>query len=84
MEVQRVAVAEGEAHLPCVVAAIGLFHLDHIGAEIAEDRPGEGPGQHLSDLDHLHPGQRRRHHAAPGESPSAAACRTSKARLSAS
>src|SRR6476620_2365937 len=57
MEVQRVTMAEGGAHLPRIVAAIGFLHLDDCGAEIGEDGAREGPGQDLAELNDLDAGE---------------------------
>ncbi|WP_416066834.1 hypothetical protein ACK9YZ_13865 [Rhizobium sp. ZK1] len=37
--------------MPRVVAAIGIFHLDDIGAEIGQHLPRPGSGQHARKLD---------------------------------
>ena len=54
LEVQRVAVPEGRAHLARIVAALDAFELDHLGAQVGQDGAGKRPGQHLAQLQHPH------------------------------
>ena len=58
---QRVAVDEGRAPVPGIVAAVVLLDLDHFGAHIAEDHTGHWPGDRLRDLDHFDAGERSTH-----------------------
>ena len=39
-----------------IVAAVGLFYFDYIGAEIPKDGPGHRPREVGADLNHPHPG----------------------------
>jgi hypothetical protein len=44
--------AEVRAHAARVVAPAGLLDLHHVGAEVGQDRAGEGAGKHRADLHH--------------------------------
>jgi hypothetical protein len=63
VEIQRsdAILREGRPPAARIVAAIGLFHLDHIGAHIGHDRPRERAGQRLAHLDDADTFQRQVH-----------------------
>jgi hypothetical protein len=44
--------AKGRAHVARVVTAVHALELDHLGAQVGEDGPGKGAGQHLAQLQH--------------------------------
>ena len=41
----------GRAPEPCIIAAIGFFHLDDVGTHIGQHGAGKRAGQRLADLD---------------------------------
>ena len=45
------------APLPQRIAALGRLDLDHFGAELGEELPGERTGDQLPELDDLQPVQ---------------------------
>ena len=49
-----------EAPGPERIAFPGRFDLDHLGAEVRQQRAGEGPRDQLPDFDHPQPVQRPR------------------------
>jgi hypothetical protein len=51
VEEQRVAVDERRAPEAGIVAAVGLLHLDHLGAHVGQDHPGQRTGQRLAHFD---------------------------------
>lgn len=48
---QRPDAAHAVAQQSHAVAASGLLHLHHVGAEVGEQRAGPRPGHHLAGLD---------------------------------
>ena len=65
MEEQRIPLHERRAPEPGVVAAIRLFHLDHISAHIGQDGTGQRAGQRLADFDHADSVERSGHRPMP-------------------
>ena len=61
VETHRIAVDEGRAPQPRIVAAVGLLDLDHVGAEIGQDDAGQRSRQGLADFDHLDACKQSRH-----------------------
>ena len=40
-------------HAPGLVAAVGVFDLDHVRAEVGEDQRGRRAGHDMAELEHL-------------------------------
>ena len=57
---QRLAVGLLPAPLPHRVTVAGVLHLDHLGAEVAEELSAERSGQQLAELDDANVVQRQR------------------------
>jgi hypothetical protein len=64
VEADGIAIDEGRSPQTRIVAAVGFLHLDHVGAHVGQDHPGERPGERLADLDDLDAIQRSRHQRA--------------------
>jgi hypothetical protein len=62
------ALDKGRAPAPGVVARAGAFDLDDVGAEIGEQLPGPGAGQHARKLKDFQAFERCGHGAAFGRS----------------
>ena len=62
---QRADAADAVAEQPHAVAALGLFDLHDLGAEIGAEHRGHRARHHLAGLDDGEAAQRSRHGAAP-------------------
>ncbi len=59
VEVRGFGGADAHAPVARVVAALGVLHLDHFGAQVAQHHRAPRPGQHTGEVQHAHAGKRQ-------------------------
>ena len=57
VEVGGVVLPDAQSPVAGVVAALGVLHLDHVGAQVGQGLAAQGAGHHARQVEHAHAGQ---------------------------